>query len=299
MAQEIDYVVPMVFPEDSRWQRDLDRRRMYHESGTLSERYRSWGTEELLVDCIRRNMPWVRNIIILLARDSQRQEWMNDYETLTDQPKLRVVYHREFIPSELLPTFNSATIEMFLHRIPKLSECFLYGNDDMFPLGALQETDFFRDGLPCQHHEVQDYPKEVNMFHMSCMAGLNFVGEEFGVQYSTTWLRGGHSIAPIMKSTCEHLWKRGAKRIMLSCTPTRRAFNFYQYIYSYWQHLSGQYVDHVPERAYVSTKNTTVEVRDVIRTCNGILCVNDNECVEDIDAYATVVKEEIRKRLWG
>ena len=129
----IDYVVPMVFPDDSRWQKELDRQRKYHESGSLSERYRSWGTEELLVDCVRRFMPWVRNIIILLARESQKQQWMDDYVALTKQPTVRIVYHKEFIPEELLPTFNSATIEMFLHRIPGLSEHFLYGNDDMYP----------------------------------------------------------------------------------------------------------------------------------------------------------------------
>ena len=295
----IDYVVPMVFPDNSRWQKELDRQRKYHESGSLSERYRSWGTEELLVDCVRRFMPWVRNIIILLARESQKQQWMDDYVALTKQPTVRIVYHKEFIPEELLPTFNSATIEMFLHRIPGLSEHFLYGNDDMYPLAELREDDFFRDGLPCQHHEEKDFPTETNMFRLSCMASQNFVGEEFGIKFTTTWLRGGHSIAPILRSTCEHLWQRDPKRIMDSCSPTRRAYNFYQYIYSYWQHLSGQYVDHVPRRSYVSTKHTVDEVRNAIRKCNGIMCVNDNECAGNIEDYAAVVKEEIRQRLNG
>jgi hypothetical protein len=46
---------------------------------------------------------------------------------------------------------------MFLHRIPGLSERFIYGNDDMFPLSQLEPEDFFRGrnadmegrALPC------------------------------------------------------------------------------------------------------------------------------------------------------
>ena len=53
--------------------------------------------------------------------------------------------HERIIPNELLPTFNSTTIEMYLHRIPDLAEQFIYSNDDMFPIRPLQISDFFKD----------------------------------------------------------------------------------------------------------------------------------------------------------
>ena len=40
--------------------------------------------------------------------------------------------HREIIEQEYLPTFNSHVIEANLHKIPNLSEHFIYFNDDVF-----------------------------------------------------------------------------------------------------------------------------------------------------------------------
>ena len=57
------------------------------------------------------------------------------------------VYKRQ--PEEYLPTFNSHTIEMNLHRIKGLSEQFVYFNDDMFINKPMKPRDFFVHGKPC------------------------------------------------------------------------------------------------------------------------------------------------------
>jgi hypothetical protein len=70
--------------------------------------------------------PWVRRIF--LVTDDQTPAWLD-----TRQPNLTVVSHREvFGDTGRLPTFNSHAIESRLHRIPGLSEHFLYLNDDVF-----------------------------------------------------------------------------------------------------------------------------------------------------------------------
>src|SRR5690606_3352643 len=57
-----------------------------------------------------------------------RPEWLD-----TDSGKVTIVPHREIFPNPGdLPTFNSHAIEACLHRIPGLSEHFLYFNDDVF-----------------------------------------------------------------------------------------------------------------------------------------------------------------------
>ena len=198
MSPKIDYVVPMVFPDDRLWQQDLNRALGYRENHTNEVRYRSWGTEELLVRCIRKNLPWVRDIVILLARPSQLQPWMNSL------PGIRIVFHSQFMPKEVLPTFNSRAIEMYLHRIDGLSERFLYGNDDMFPLAPMQEDDFFYYGLPCLHWKMKSYNPS-KAFHMACLNGLNFVAAEFGKHYESEWIHIGHNVVPMIKSTCAPL----------------------------------------------------------------------------------------------
>lgn len=70
--------------------------------------------------------PWIRNIF--LVTDDQVPHWLN-----AAHPGITLVGHREiFGDTGTLPTFNSQAIESRLHRIPGLSEHFLYLNDDVF-----------------------------------------------------------------------------------------------------------------------------------------------------------------------
>ena len=47
------------------------------------------------------------------------------------------------MPEEYLPTFNSAAIELNLHRIEGLSENFVFFNDDMYLIQDVKPDDFF------------------------------------------------------------------------------------------------------------------------------------------------------------
>lgn len=86
--------------------------------------------------------PWINNIFIVT--DNQIPKWLD-----TSNPKIHIVDHREILPAEDLPTFNSMAVETVLHKIPGLSEHFLYANDDMF-FGNFVTKDFFfnNNGLP-------------------------------------------------------------------------------------------------------------------------------------------------------
>lgn len=84
--------------------------------------------------------PWVRRIF--LVTDDQVPAWLD-----TDQPRITMVNHREiFGDTGRLPTFNSQAIESRLHRIPGLSEHFLYLNDDVVLGRPVAPTTFFTPG---------------------------------------------------------------------------------------------------------------------------------------------------------
>lgn len=70
------------------------------------------------------------NKVYILTARPQIPEWLN-----LEDDRIKVVFHDEVIPAEYLPTFNSNVIESFLHRIPGLSDNFIYMNDD-FLFGA-------------------------------------------------------------------------------------------------------------------------------------------------------------------
>ena len=290
MKIEVDYVVPMVFPEDRKWQADLDGARGFRENAAGEVRYRSWGTEELLIRCIRKNLPWVRTIHVILARPSQVQPWM------VGKHGVHVVYHKDIMPKEVLPTFNSRAIEMYLHRIPDLADYFLYGNDDMFPIAPMPVEDFYRDGLPCLHYLEKPFNPE-RAFQVACMNGLNFVASHFDKHFDDHWLRIGHNVVPMVKATCELFWQRWPKQMQASVTRFRLSKNFNQYIYSWHHILSGQYIDHRAPRTYLSVDADFNDIIQAIRTADGLLCINDNNSVNDITNLAATIRSEIQKRL--
>ena len=118
---KIDYVFPYVTMEDPCWVSSYNR-----HVGKLDKcRYRDNGLLKYKIISIEKNMPWVNSIVMIVSNETQVPFWV-------DRSKIRIVTHAEFIPKEFLPTFNSCTIEMFLHNISGLSEIFIYSNDDIF-----------------------------------------------------------------------------------------------------------------------------------------------------------------------
>ena len=84
--------------------------------------------------------PWIRHVFVVT--DDQVPAWLD-----TTRSDLTVVSHREiFGDTGRLPTFNSQAIESRLHRIPGLSEHFLYLNDDVFLGRPVAPEMFFTPG---------------------------------------------------------------------------------------------------------------------------------------------------------
>lgn len=281
----------MVFPDDPSWQQDFHR---FHSTDARQHvRFRTWHTEELLIECCMKYMPWLRRIHILLATETQAQPWMQRYD------KLHLVYHRDFIPSGRLPCFASPCIEMFLKDIPGLAEQFIYANDDMFPLSPLAPTDFFRDGKPCVHVSNDQYPKDPNVFERKCLNQQNMIGKPFGKQYRRTLITFGHSFAPILKSACEDVWHRHSKEILDNLSPLRRTKHSYNhYIYLLYQYFARQNIDHAPRHQYAGKDKTTDQLASIIAQPDaGIVCINDNENIRDWQQRADAVRKAISKKI--
>ena len=105
-------------------------------------RYTDNGELKYSLRSIEMYAPWVLRIFIVT--DSQKPKWLN-----MSNPKIQLVDHKEIMPAESLPCFNSSLIEHFIHRIPGLSEYFLFGNDDTLINRPVSPEFFFADdGLP-------------------------------------------------------------------------------------------------------------------------------------------------------
>lgn len=142
MAEKIDFVVLWVDGADPQWQRQQAQYAPEAEdNGSDINRFRDWELMRYWFRCTERFAPWVNRVYFVT--NGQVPSWLN-----REHPKLKLVKHSDYIPAEFLPTFNSNVIELWLHKLPGLSEHFVLFNDDMFLTAPVEPSDFFVNGLP-------------------------------------------------------------------------------------------------------------------------------------------------------
>ena len=138
---KIDFVLTWVDNNDPDWQREKAK----YQGKVLSDedlmRYRDWDNLRYWFRSVEKYAPWVNRIFFVTC--GQMPDWMN-----IENPKLRLVNHKEYIPDKYLPTFSSRAIDLNFHRIPDLSEHFVRFDDDMFLTAPVTSDDFFKRGLP-------------------------------------------------------------------------------------------------------------------------------------------------------
>jgi len=129
----IDAVYTWVDATDPGWRKQLAA---YRDIGSLDlDRFTQSDELRYSLRSLDLFAPWVRRIHIL--SNCRPPAWFEPSE------RVRWVDHREVIDPTFLPLFNSEAIETFLHRIPDLSEHFLYLNDDFFIWNDAVPSAFF------------------------------------------------------------------------------------------------------------------------------------------------------------
>ncbi|WP_412852329.1 stealth family protein [Ectothiorhodospira shaposhnikovii] len=125
------------------WLAEMEGHEAQPHPGTANTRWDSRFELYYCIRLIRRNAPWIRRIF--LVTDDQCPKWLTEDEAR--HYNVVLVDHKTIFAGheQVLPTFNSTTIETMLHRIPGLSERYLYFNDDIFLLRPIREQDYFDD----------------------------------------------------------------------------------------------------------------------------------------------------------
>ena len=139
---EIDFVILWVDGNDPAWHEEFVRTRQAENDDASEIRYRDWRNLHYWFRSAERFAPWVQKVHFITW--GHLPAWLR-----RDHPKLHIVNHRDFIPAEYLPTFNSNTIELNIHRIEGLADRFVLFNDDTFLTRGCWPEDFFRRGVPC------------------------------------------------------------------------------------------------------------------------------------------------------
>lgn len=281
-SDKIDIVIPYVTQNDLRWQ--ITCKRVSKKIGrpyiVNSQRFRSWDNLQFLFRGIAKFMPWVGTIHFVVCAETQIPEWLN-------RDTVHVVLHKDIIPRKYRPTFNSCCIEMFLKNIPGLREHFIYFNDDLFPISPFNETDFFTMGYPNLHYRKVYYSDSQNMFRHQCKAGLDMISQDFSVFCNGFLYKNTHSCVPMLKSTMDIVWEKHAPEILRRISRFREDKNINQYIYSYYQYMSGKFVDKIFPNMYACFINCDVDTVCSIITeqQTGVLCINDAGAEDNFNLY--------------
>lgn len=320
-SDSIDIVIPWVDSSDPAWQAE---KRKYDGSVNSDEdareiRYRDWDNLKYLFRSIETCAPWVRKIHFVTC--GQTPDWMN-----VNNPKLHLVNHRDYIPEKYLPTFNSHTIELNMHRIPDLSDRFIYFNDDMFLLRNVKPTDFFRDGLPCDTNISNlVVPCRTNFFpivfntvsyinqHFNKRENMKRrLGQYLNVKYGFagvvsfflffrwedyTGFHNHHLPSPYLKRTLETVWE--AEPEIMEQTSSHKFRNnndVNQYIFRYWQLASGNFYPYtLPGRFFKVSDNNQRMLRYMRGRKGRMICVNDGEFQGDFETVKREINAEFER----
>ncbi len=116
-------------------------------SKSVREHYDQVNEIEFSVKSILKHAKFVRHIFIVT--DNQTPDFLKGVKK-AQFPNVFIIDHKVIFEGfdHYLPTFNSISIETLLHKIPNLSEHFIYLNDDFFLLKEATMSDFFINKEP-------------------------------------------------------------------------------------------------------------------------------------------------------
>lgn len=311
---DIDFAVTWVDMGDPKWKEEFARYagKIDNSKNEVSEaRFRDYGFLKYWFRGVEKFTPWVRKVHFITC--GQKPDWLN-----VNNPKLCLVNHEDYIPRQFLPCFNSNVLEYYLHKIPGLSERFVYFNDDFFITNSVAQDRFFRNDLPCdiaafrlntglsqwakmlknnlaiinKHFDKKEVMSRFRDKWFNKIYGkkarLNILLKPYG---KFTTLVTPHNAQPFLKTTFEEIWGAVEKELTEASTHRfRLTSDLTPELFRMWQICRG---DFEPYNTYSNTKmfplilKSKQAIAAVRNQSYKLVCLNDNVHIRN---YEQVMK---------
>lgn len=213
---DVDVVLPWLNPTD-KWFAEYKK---YCKDEDPC-RIRDLNTIQPTLAGILKNLTWVRYIWLIVYDEEQISNVK--FPELSNS-KVKIVYHKDFIPSEFLPNFNSLICAMFMNRIDGLADNILFFNDDMLVTKPLSKDNYFIDGMSV-HHKSKQIRKSQTAQQQQIMWGKIIENTHtllklitHGTDYS---INNFHMPMPLTKTMLDFLWYKYNKELYESCVNAR------------------------------------------------------------------------------
>ena len=319
MMDKVDFVVLWVDGSDPKWLKEKNKYcEVKMDIDASISRYRDAKTLKYWFRAVEEYTPWVNKIHFVTW--GHLPEWLN-----TDNPKLNIVNHKDFIPKKYLPTFSANPIELNLHRIKDLSEQFVFFNDDIFVVNPLPKEFFFQNGLPCDFWKENTFQTENegdNFFDHIVLNDLFLINKNFkksevvkknfnkvyNLKYGRRNLRYfvlnrrnyfcgfdiTHTANSFLKSSLKEVWDKEYDILDRTCMHKfRNVLDINQWAVHWYQMVQGNFtpVSHKRNTRYFSLQENNWELYEYMNNPDStIVCINDTS--KDID-FDKVTKELI------
>lgn len=290
--EKIDLVILYVDSEDKNWQKLYKQYAPQSADVQITGKQRFRGNPHFvyLFRGIEKYAPWINNIFLVVQSQSQVPYWIN-------QKKVKIVLHEDFIPAEYLPLFSSQAIEMFLHKIPSLSEKFLYANDDNYIVGDVKPEDFFtEDNKVKTSFSCIKYGSEEAMplWKQAIVNSALLINKTETEQLKK---EGGcitpmHGMRPYFKSKIEEVHNLYENNILNSISKFRESKNFTVYVYDFYLRKLGLTEDKNYKFAYFASWCKASDICTAIINPHlyKTICINDTAEEEDKKRIATITE---------
>lgn len=307
---DIDIIITWVDGNDPDWKKEkntaLKAEMNIDDSVAAEVRYRDWDNLQYIFRGIERFMPWVRKIHFVTW--GHLPEWLD-----INAPKLHIVKHSDFIPKRYLPTFNSNTIELNLHRIPGLTERFINFNDDMFVIKETRPEDFFEKGLPKDMACISPQPIQRSVIANIELNNLKLINSHFSkknvIKNKRKWIKpfqyGQYTLRTIiflqfssiigifephlpfsyLRSVINDVWEKEYKELDHTCQHKFRTVeDVNEWLFRSWQLMSGRFE---PRRSnfgkLIAASDIELVQKAVFGSSYKVICINDDEHVVDFE----------------
>lgn len=314
---DIDFVITWVDMDDPKWKAEFSKysgKKDNEKNGVSEARFRDYGFLKYWFRGVEKFAPWVRKIHFVTS--GQKPDWLDD-----KNPKIHLVNHKDYIPEQFLPTYNSVVIERYIHKIPDLAEHFVYFNDDFYIINEVSTDRFFKNGLP-RDIAVFQYNPSWSQWYKRIKNNLRIINRHFDKKSvlardydkwfhssygsKARWnyllkpynkfitLRTPHNAQPYLKTTFEEVWAVAGKEL------TETSFNRFRTVTDYtpelfrtWQICRGNFE---PYNTYSDTKMfpLMIKSRQAIKAINeqsySLICLNDNVHIRNYEQVMRSIK---------
>lgn len=274
----MDAVITYVDSADITWQNEYNKfvKRPLEE---CLNRFRSYGVLDLQIKLIRKFLPFVDKVFVIVSSMSQVPDLVKGMDGV------HIVLHKEIIPKMFLPCFNSCTIEMFFQNITSLSEQFLYFNDDIFPVHACKEEDFFSDGKVRVNYKLCTYDEDnATIFQKNVMNSTSLFYKKNEILYNG--IKPEHSVLPMLKSACKETFDSNNDKILKSLSRTRHSKNINVYApMIYLFKANKRKISFLGTKYFYTTSIEFEKLCSELDETIHFICINDNDLYNDFDGF--------------